>query len=449
MLNIRALALELLMDIMEHSAYCDRALHQAFEKYPLGRQERSFLMRLVEGTVERCIELDYRIDCFARVKTVKQKPVIRNILRLSVYQIFYMNQVPDATACNEAVKLVEKRKLYNLKGFVNGVLRTMIRERENIVWPEGIRGISVRYSTPEWLVKRLIKSYGEKRAVSILATTFEHPGVISIRCCMSRCQMKELQAALTRQNVHIEPGRLLPCAINIAEYGALQNLEAFKQGMFQVQDESSMLAGIVADIKPGDTVIDICSAPGGKAMHAADILKGTGHVIAADITEDKVALIRENCARIGYHNVEFYVNDATVPNKEWKGLADVLLADLPCSGLGVIRKKADIKYKTTPEDIITLAKIQRSILQTAVSYIKPGGKLVYSTCTIAEEENEANVRFIEQQLGLTAVSLEDMLPESLKGLTGEKGYLQILPDMAGTDGFFIACFQKEAKDIQN
>ena len=442
MLNIRALALELLIDIMEHSAYCDRALHHAFEKYPLERQERSFLMRLVEGTVERCIELDYRIDCFAKVKVKKQKPVIRNILRLSVYQIFYMDQVPDATACNEAVKLMEKRKLHNLKGFVNGILSTMIRERENITFPKGIQGISVRYSTPEWLVKRLVKAYGEERTTSILAASFEHPGMISVRCCTSRCQMEELQASLRRQNVRIKPGSLLPCAINISEYGTLQNLEAFQKGMFQVQDESSMLVGILAGIKSGDTVIDICSAPGGKAMHAADILNGTGRVIAADITSDKVALIRENCARLGYSNVELYVNDATVPKREWEGQADVLLADLPCSGLGVIRKKADIKYKTTPEDILTLADIQRSILRTAVSYVKPGGRLIYSTCTIAEEENEANVHFIEQELGLKAVSIEELLPERLQGLTGEKGYLQILPDMAGTDGFFIACFKK-------
>lgn len=442
MLNIRALALELLIDIMEHSAYCDRALHHAFEKYPLEQQERNFLMRLIEGTVERCIELDYRIDCFAKVKVKKQKPAIRNILRLSVYQIFYMDQVPDATACNEAVKLAEKRKLYNLKGFVNGVLRTIIRERENMAWPEGIKGISVRYSTPEWLVKRLINAYGEKRAASILATSFEHPGMISIRCCMGRCHMEELQASLNQQNVRIEPDSLLPCAINISGYGVLQNLDAFQQGMFQVQDESSMLVGIVSGIKPGDTVIDICSAPGGKAMHAADILNGNGRVIAADLTKDKVRLIRENCLRLGYDNVEFYVNDAAILKTEWVGQADVLLADLPCSGLGVIRKKADIKYKTTPEDILALSKIQQNILQTAVSYVKPGGRLVYSTCTIAEEENEANVRFIEQELGLKAVSIEEMLPEGLKGLTGKKGYLQILPDMAGTDGFFIACFQK-------
>ena len=219
MQNIRALALELLMDIMEHSAYCDRALHHAFTKYPLEKQDRRFLMRLVEGTVERCIELDYRIDCFAKVKVKKQKPVIRNILRLSAYQIFYMNQVPDATACNEAVKLVEKRKLHNLKGFVNGILRTMIRERENIVFPEGISGISVHYSTPEWLVKRLLKTYGEERTKSILAATFEHEGMISIRCCTSRCQMEELQASLNQQNVHTESGRLLSCAVNITDYG--------------------------------------------------------------------------------------------------------------------------------------------------------------------------------------------------------------------------------------
>ena len=222
----------------------------------------------------------------------------------------------------------------------------------------------------------------------------------------------------------------------------MTKLAAFQKGMFQVQDESSMLVGMISGIKKSDTVIDICAAPGGKTLHAADLLAGSGQVLSADLTKEKTDLIQQNCQRLGYQNVSVFQNDALVYKEEWKEKADVLIADLPCSGLGVIGKKCDIKYKTKSEDIKILASLQKEILKNAVSYVKPGGRLLFSTCTIAQEENEKNVAWIQENLPLRLVSIEEDLPEKLQQKTGEKGYLQVLPTMAQTDGFFVSCFEK-------
>lgn len=444
-INTRKLALELLLQIMEEGVFCDKALHAAFERYPLQKRDKSFLMRLVEGTVERCIELDYIINQFSRVKTAKMKPVIRNILRLSVYQIFYMEQVPDSAACNEAVKLTVKRKLQNLKGFVNGVLRSIVRSKENVRYPDKtdiLKYLSVCYSMPEWIVKRFIGEYGEAETEEILKAFLEEKSGLTLRCMTSRFSSDEVKRALADEGVHTEEGKLLPYALQISGYSSLKEITAFQKGMFQVQDESSMLACQIAGIKEGDTVIDVCAAPGGKTLHAADMLGESGQVLSADITAEKTALIRENCERLSVKNVTVYEQDATALREEWIGKADVLIADLPCSGLGVIGKKCDIKYKTKPEDIEALAKLQRDILCVAADYVKSGGRLVFSTCTIAKEENISNIRWIEKNLPFSLISIEESLPKQLQGQTGKGGYLQILPNRTGTDGFFISCFER-------
>lgn len=444
--DIRKLALELLLEIMEGGAFCDKALHAVFEKYFLEKRERSFLMRLVEGTVERCIEMDYIIDLYSKVKAAEMKPVIRNILRMSVYQIFYMEQVPDSAACNEAVKLAVKRKLQNLKGFVNGVLRAVVRGKESVVYPDKSdmeRYLSVRYSMPAWLVCRFVERYGVCEAENIFAAFLEEGGGLPIRCMVSRFSEREVKEALEQEGVTAARGRLLPYAFLIRNYPSLRELTAFQRGMFQVQDESSMLVGQIAGIREGDTVIDVCAAPGGKTLHAADILRGSGVVVSADLTREKTDLIRENVKRLLVKNVEVYEQDAAVSRGEWIRKADVLIADLPCSGLGVIGKKCDIKYKTKPEDIKSLSAIQRQILTVSAEYVKEGGRMVYSTCTIAQEENEDMVRWIEENLPFALVSIEDGLPEPLRNGTGKEGYLQVLPSRTGTDGFFVSCFVRK------
>lgn len=444
--NLRKLVLELVMEIMEESVFCDKALHQALEKYSLDKRDRSFVTRLTEGTVERCIQLDYIINCFSKIKVNKMKPVIRNILRISVYQILYMDQVPDSAACNEAVKLVERRKLHNLKGFVNGVLRNISRNKADISYPakkDFVAYASVGYSMPEWIVTYLLDRYGKQETERILAAFLEEKKSLSVRCTLNCFDVEKVKESLKQQEVEVHEGRVLPYALRISKYSSLKELRAFQEGMFQVQDESSMLVGEIAGIKKGDVVIDVCAAPGGKTLHAADILRGSGKVISADLTKEKIALIQENVQRLGYQNIEILKNDATVLKTDWIEMADVIIADLPCSGLGVIGKKCDIKYKTHFEDIIELAKIQREILSVVSRYVKSGGRLIFSTCTIAEEENLDNVKWIEENLPFERVSIEESLPKVFQGKTGKEGYLQVLPGQADTDGFFLSCFQKK------
>jgi len=450
---VRELALTLLMEIMEEGRFCDRALHQALGKNSLSRRDRSFLTRLVEGTVERCLEIDYILNQFSKVKTKKMKPVIRNMLRLSVYQILYMEQVPDAAACNEAVKLAVKWKLSGLKGYVNGVLRNVARGREKISYPDRadtVCYLSVRYSMPEWIVREFLRQYGRQQTEKILVSFLEEKKGISVRLTESRFTRAQIKEELAGAGVSVQEGILFPFALSLSGYSSLGELKAFQDGMFQVQDESSMLVGAIAGIQAGNLILDVCAAPGGKTFHAAECLMlagqqnafSVGKVISCDLTEEKVRLIHDNCRRLHYHNVEIVVQDATLLKEEWIGKADLVIADLPCSGLGVIGKKPDIKYKTKKKDIGTLARLQRQILSVASQYLKPGGRLVYSTCTITQEENRNNAKWIAENLGLSPESIEGCLPKHFQGLTGKEGYLQVLPDMAGTDGFFVSLFKR-------
>ncbi len=443
--SVRNLVLDVLLEISEKNAFCDQAIHRMLQRHPMEKRDRAFFQRLAEGTVERQITIDYVLNQFSKVKVRKMKPVIREILRMGAYQILYMDQVPDSAVCNEAVKLVQKRKIPQLKGFVNGVLRTIARGRDRIAYPpreEFLSYLSVTYSMPEWIARRFVDAYGEAEAENLCAGFLAEAGRIAVRCQGSRYSVDEVKDSLVGQGVTVEPGILFPDALRLKNIGSVMELEAFRQGMVQVQDESSMVVGAVSGIRPGDVVLDLCAAPGGKSMHAADLLAGRGVVISADLTEEKVEKIRENTARLGYDNVEHYVQDARIFREEWEERADVVIADLPCSGLGVIGKKCDIKYKTKPEDIPELSRLQRKILQTLCRYVKPGGRLVYSTCTIAGEENEDNVAWMEKHLPLERVSIEELLPKPLRGGTGTEGFVQIFPREGLLDGFFVAVFQK-------
>lgn len=446
-INVRSLALDALIQIMEKDEYCDKVLHGILEKHPsMEKRDRAFLTRLVEGTVERCLEMDYILNRYSKTPVNKMKPVVREILRLSVYQIIYMDQVPDSAACNEGVKLAVARKLMPLKGFVNGVLRNVARFQEDIAYPSRKKDIlthlSVWYSTPEWIVSHFLQEYGESETEKILQSflTEEKPTVV--RANLSKASLEQIQESLRKQEVEVKSGKLFDYALELSSYGRLNELEAFQNGWIQVQDESSMVVGAVAPVTPESLVIDVCSAPGGKALHLADKMKGQGKIIACDVHEKKVSLIRQNLIRTGIHNVKLKKNDALKLREEWLDTADVVIADLPCSGLGVIGKKADIKYKTKPEDISSLAKQQKKMLSVVSRYVKPGGILIYSTCTIAQEENQENREWILQNLPFEACSIEKDLPELLKGKTGEDGYIQILPSETGTDGFFVSVFRK-------
>ncbi len=435
MVNTRELILGILLEVIEEDNYSHLVIRSVLDKYQyLEKQERAFITRVSEGTIQTMIELDYIINRFSKVKVNKMKPVIRNILRMSVYQLKYMDSVPASAACNEAVKLARKKGFSSLSGFVNGVLRNISRELSSIPYPDKektpVAYFSVKYSIPEWIVEQWIADYGvEIAAATIEAFSKEAP--ITIRTNLEKITPEKLVMQLQNEGVLVEKVRLqefneMDYAFMISGFDYLNALPSFRDGLFYVQDISSMMVAEFATPKQGDYIIDVCAAPGGKSTHLAEKMQGTGMVEARDLTEYKIQLIEENIARHACTNMKAVQMDATVFDEASVGKADIVIADLPCSGLGVIRKKTDIKYKMTPEKMESLVSLQRNMLHTVCNYVKENGILLYSTCTIHRGENEENVTwFLENHPEFELISMQQIFPQEEFG-----------------DGFFIAKMQK-------
>ena len=450
-INTRALVLDILLEMEKGQEYGSLLLKNVLDKYDyLESRDKAFIKRLTEGVTERRIQLDYVLGRFSKTPPAKCKSLIRNLLRMGAYQILFMDNVPDSAACNEAVKLAEKRHFQQLKGFVNGVLRSLSREKEKLVWPDKKKApvlrLSVMYSMPEWIVRMWLADYGPETTEKILAGLLE-PRPVTIRLAerLTEEERKELLARLEECGASPAAHPYLPYAYMLQKSDGVASLPGFAQGMFAVQDVSSMLVTECAldAAQKTDFLLDVCAAPGGKAVHAAERLAGRGRVEARDISESKTGLILENARRMGLSNLEIKVWDATVPDEKMKGAADVVLADLPCSGLGVIGRKADIKYRVTPESLQEVAALQRRILTNAAEYVKPGGTLVYSTCTINKEENERQAAWFADNFPFSLRSLDGGLPEALKDKESKAGMCQLLPGIHKTDGFFIAAFVRE------
>ena len=436
----RELVLGILLEVTRDGEYSHIALRNVLNKYQyLDKKERAFITRVTEGTLEHMIEIDYIINQFSKVKVNKMKPVIRNILRSAVYQLKYMDSVPNSAVCNEAVKLAGKKGFSNLKGFVNGVLRNIARNLDQITYPDDL---SIQYSMPEWIVEQWLKIY-DKCTVEAMLQDFQKEKPTIIRCNQSRIKKEDLILKLEQEGVRVEEHPYLPYALCISEYDYLADLDSFQKGLFSVQDISSMLVAHLASPKEQDQVLDVCAAPGGKALHMAELLCNTGCVEARDLTEYKVNLIWDNIVRSGLTNIEAVQWDATVLDESSIEKMDIVVADLPCSGLGVLGKKTDLKYKMTAQMQDDLVKLQRQILSVVKQYVKPQGTLIYSTCTIHEEENMGNVQwFLEENPEFELVSIKEQLCEALKDSVQAEGCLQLLPGVHESDGFFIAKLKK-------
>ncbi len=429
--NVRELVMGVLLSVTRDGEYSHIALKNTLDKYQyLSKQERSFITRVCQGTLEHMIWIDYCINQFSTVKINKMKPVIRTILRSSVYELKFMDSVPVSATVNEAVKLAAKKGFQNLKGFVNGVLRNISRSLDQIKLPDPATEyrdyLSVRYSMPEWIVGQLLEQYEKERTEQILAA-FLADTETCIRVNEARISREELKKRLGLEGVTVQEDPEFPQGLFLSDYDHLEGLKSFQQGLFYVQDVSSMQVALSSGVKEGDYVLDVCAAPGGKSIHMAELLNGTGMVEARDLTPYKVGLIQENIFRCGLSNIRTAQADARVLRQEDVGTADIVIADLPCSGLGVIGKKADIKYKMTPEKQKELILLQRDILDVVSRYVKAGGTLMYSTCTVNREENEDNVQWFLR-------SHKDFYLEEAR---------QLLPKAGKQDGFFLARIKKE------
>lgn len=443
-INEREIVLEVLLEITEHGMYSHIVLRDVLNKYQyLEKKERSFITRVTEGTLEHMMEIDYILDQFSKVKVKKMKPVIRNIMRSAVYQMKYMDSVPVSAACNEAVKLAVRKGFGSLRGFVNGVLRNVARNLDQIEYPtEPLKRLSIQYSMPEWILNLWLKAY-DSDIVEQMLQAFQRETPLTIRCNLRMVTPKQLKEHLEAEGVTVKVHPYLEYAFHISGFDYLGDLESFQNGEFSVQDISSMLVSELAGPKEGDYVIDVCAAPGGKSLHMAEKLNGSGHVEARDLTEYKVGLIQENIERTNLSNVEAVQQDALIFDETSVGKADIVLADLPCSGLGVLAKKTDLKYKATKEGADSLAKLQREMLKNVQAYVKDEGKLVYSTCTINPAENMDNVHwFLNEYPEFELIDIHGSLCEELQKDVKENGCIQLLPGVHQSDGFFLACMKK-------
>ena len=391
----RLAAWRVLHQVLEKGAYSHKELQQLFQEHPsLSSRDRAFIERLVRGTIEHLYELDACIDQVSRLPVRKLKPGIRTVLRMSVYQMRYMDRVPFRAVCNEAVNLTARLGFFSLKGYVNGVLRGLDRlfaagyqpfDPEEETGPsQSMKQLSLRYSMPEWLIRRYQELFGREKTGWILEAMGK-PVKLSVYANPGYGSLAFLKKQLEEEEVDCAP---LPYGLSgfyVCSARPLEELSAFKKGGFLIQDVSSMLQGKITAARKGQYIVDVCAAPGGKTFHAAMDMEGSGCVDSRDVSDAKIALMRDQARRLGLNQVRIQKQDAKKLDPSLIEKADVVIADLPCSGLGIIGRKPEIRYNIKESDIAQLASLQREILNVVWQYVKPGGRLIYSTCTLTRE----------------------------------------------------------------
>ena len=442
----RQIALETLLEIEKFEGYSNRVLNRRLNKSSLEPTDRRLTTKLVYGILENRNLLDHIIRQYINFRINKLNPAIRNILRMGIYQIVFMENIPDSAAVNEAVKLAkEHKKQYS--GFVNGVLRNFLREDKAYKLPNRekdlLNHLTVVYSHPNWIVEKWLKRFGEEFTEALLKCNNETPPLYA-RVNTLKTTRDKLVESLENEGFSVECGVLSDSLIVKTENaGSLAHSEAFINGEFTIQDVAAMAVGHVVSPKPGQFIIDMCAAPGGKTTHMATLMEDQGTVLAWDIYDHKIEKIQENIDRLGLNSISPELKDALIKDENLVGKADVVLIDAPCSGLGIIRRKPEIKFNKESEDILALSEIQSEMLDVAADYVKPGGSLVYSTCTIEPEENEDQVQaFLNRHPEFLLEKIEEgILPESW---SNEKdAYITLYPHIHGTDGFFICKMVKK------
>lgn len=424
MADARKTALALLSRVERDGAYSNLALDRAFSDNALSDREKAFAAALFYGVLERRLTLDYLIRAYSATEFDRIEPSAVLLLRLGFYQLLYMESVPDRAAVNETVALAPARQ----RGFVNAVLRAFLRDGGTLK-TGGLTGearLSVEYSCPKWLVKMWTRRFGEETALLLLKASLGRPPLF-IKVNTLRASVGEVIRALSRDGIEAKENALLPDCAEVGRVSGIERCRAYREGLFHVQDISSQLCCALVDPKPGETVLDLCAAPGGKSFTLAEKMENKGRLLSFDLHAGKLPLITEGARRLGLSIVSASQNDASVYNKAIP-VADRVLCDAVCSGLGVIRRKPEIKYKPKAA-LERFPPLQRAILGTAKRYVKPGGVLVYSTCTLNEEENEGiTAEFLRENADFTRVTEKNFFPHE-----------------TGGDGFFAAVFRREER----
>ena len=422
MANARKIALKALCDVRISGAYSNITLNKYLSENDLSSPDKALATALFYGVLDRTITLDFILSQHINTPLKKVAPIALEALRIALYQIMYMDKIPDSAAVNEAVKLIKNSKCKHLSGFVNGVLRNILREGTALPSCTDARSLSVVYSCPEWIIESFISDYGLENTIQLLEHSLHTPPVV-LRVNTLKCTADALTADLQQENIVAKPS-IIENSLEISGGIDVTKSKAYYDGLFHVQDTASQTVISILSPKPNDYVLDICAAPGGKTFTMAQYMENKGTIVSCDLYEKRVDLIKKGAKRLGINIIRATQNDATVKNDTFKDF-DVILCDVPCSGLGVIRRKPEIKYKDINEyQDITL--IQSKILETSAEYLKENGRILYSTCTMRRCENEDVIqRFLDKH------------PQY------ELKYQRtFMPHIDGSDGFYCALLQK-------
>lgn len=436
MKSARQIAFEVLIKMHRSNAYSNIELDSALKNSGLDKRDSALVSNLVYGVLERLITIDYNIEKHLTGKINKLKPEVLVILRLGAYQILFSDKIPNSAAVNESVKLAKNNRCAFASGLCNAVLRKIAQR--GLLLPDDadrIKYLSVKYSFPQWLCELWKGSYGEENAEGIMSTASEKPPIY-IRVNNLKITTEKLIDVFKSEGVTAVSVKNYENALQISDTGDIEKLQSYKDGLFHVQDLASQLCAQALKAKEDMTVFDVCSAPGGKAFTVAEYMNNKGLIKAFDIHEHRVKLINSGAERLGISIIEGKTGDAEKYDIK-NGFADRVLCDVPCSGLGIVRRKPEIRYK---EKILIdkLPLLQYRILENASKYVKPSGRLIYSTCTLNPAENEEVCKkFLEKYKEFKSVKpLENNL------CNDDCGYITLMPHLHGTDGFFIAAFER-------
>ena len=440
--NVRDAALSILMEINQNQAYSNLLLNRTIKKYDIDAKDKGLLTELTYGTLQHRLTLDYYLEPFVKGKL---DAWVRELLRLSIYQIVYLTKIPPHAVVHEAVEIAKRRGHKGIASTVNGILRSILRKGVRSIddIKDDIERMSVETSHPSWLIERWVKQFGKEEALA-MAHENNHPARMTARVNSLKATVDEAMTVLSKEGIEASKGEIVPGSLQTST-GSLANTAAFAEGLLTIQDESSMLPVLALDVKPDMKVLDMCAAPGGKTTFIAEKMNDQGEIYAHDLHDHKLSLIESNAKRLGIQSIRTKSGDSRELDTTYEPASfDRILVDAPCSGLGVIRRKPEIKYNKTEQDLTSLTEIQGQLLDTAYKLIKDDGIIVYSTCTVEYEENEGMVRkFLKKHSDMTLVPLTAL--ENYNSLAINDDMLQILPQHFGSDGFFVAAFRRKNK----
>jgi 16S rRNA (cytosine967-C5)-methyltransferase len=447
----RDLAWSALNKIENEQAYANLALQSVFAACggAVDQRDKAFGAELVYGTLRHLLKLDYLLGRLLSRPLNSLPSAVCNLLRLAFYQLIYLPDIPERAVCHSAVELVKRSPFKGLAALVNGVLRNYLRNGVAIVWPDRnqdlLEFLTVEYSHPRWLVERWLSRFGATRTETILKINNERPP-LTVRVNRLVADPQVVLAELHSAGVECAAGVFLPEALHLLDLPvALEEMPTFQMGQITPQDESAMLVAHLVNPQPGETVVDLCAAPGGKSAHLAELMEDQGRIESLDNHPHKVRLIRETARRLRLTAINPILGDARQFSLADGAKADAVLVDAPCSGTGVLRRRVDARYRKTVAQIGQLVTVQQEILNQAAVLVRPGGRLVYSTCTLEPEENQAQIGwFLANHPQFTLVDYRQFLPVKLVDYVAEpeENWATILPDAAGGDGFFLSRLER-------